>query len=389
MNKIEEINEILNNCKKNALENLYIEPRVTYIYNVITQYGIDEYQKKINFNKNGYFNFWKEKFGGHIENNLYIISNNFNNKDNLSLIRVTLNIDISRIRISVVKIIDFLNKNNIPYFLNIKDEIRNDGLNIYLKNIKDYEFVREYIDSTSYIHEGLRSNSPFCISDKSIELSYNSKVDYYYFISKILSFYLSNKIGENKIETINCSDFKNFIKKCYNNNEELLEKLNLNYKIKNVIIEDNKSVLELILLSLDEFSDYCSFKNLYIKNKKNKGFNLNYEEKENVILDISGNMLKKFEEEYTSGIDKQDIKLRFINTFYSVLKRDYSNIYDQDIKYMFEKIISRNELLYFIEKNLLLPHNNLYKIDDRYILYICEEYYKLVKKEYFKKIKRK
>jgi len=256
------------------------------IYEWVTKLDVsgDEYDK--NIAEEGWFKEWQEKFSKYNRTSKNIINYfcRFGNKENdvMALnnpLKIYMPVDYKHLKISVDKIINFLNDNNIAYQAKIAKEIRIDNIIVRVSNINDAKAIIEFVNNDEYIKEGLRKPSPFCFNYKGIALTLDANMSYHNVLVKYIYSYINDKKINNTLDSIDCNDFYNYVSEIYTNEYEKFtdfSKIQLTDFNKNVSIERNiltdKEITKLIISAnkedfkennfFDMFSEYNNLKNV-------------------------------------------------------------------------------------------------------------------------------
>ena len=230
-------------------------------YEWITKLDVsgDEYDK--NIAEEGWFNEWQKTFLKNNRTNKNIINYfcRFGNreKDVMAInnpLKIYIPIDYKHLKISFEKIINFLNDNNIAYQSKVAKEIRIDNIVVRVSNINDAKAIVEYVNNDEYIKEGLRKPSPFCFNYKGIAFTLDANMSYHSVLVKYIYDYINEKKDNNNLDSIDCTDFYNYVSEIYTNEYEKFtdfSKIKLASFNKNVSYERNiltdKQITKLII----------------------------------------------------------------------------------------------------------------------------------------------
>ncbi len=230
-------------------------------YEWITKLDVsgDEYDK--NIAEEGWFNEWQKTFLKNNRTNKNIINYfcRFGNreKDVIAInnpLKIYIPIDYKHLKISFEKIINFLNDNNIAYQSKVAKEIRIDNIVVRVSNINDAKAIVEYVNNDEYIKEGLRKPSPFCFNYKGIAFTLDANMSYHSVLVKYIYDYINEKKDNNNLDSIDCTDFYNYVSEIYTNEYEKFtdfSKIKLASFNKNVSYERNiltdKQITKLII----------------------------------------------------------------------------------------------------------------------------------------------
>ena len=256
------------------------------IYEWVTKLDVSGDEYDINIAEEGWFNEWQKTFSKNNRTSKNIINYfcRFGNKENdvMALnnpLKIYIPVDYKHLKISVDKIINFLNDNNIAYQAKVAKEIRIDNIVVRVSNINDAKTIVEYVNNDEYIKEGLRKPSPFCFNYKGIAFTLDANMSYHSVLVKYIFNYINEKKTNNNLDSIDCTDFYNYVNEIYTNEYEKFtefSKIQLADFNKNVSYERNiltdKEISKLIVSAnkddftenkfFEMFSEYNNIKNV-------------------------------------------------------------------------------------------------------------------------------
>ncbi len=380
MDKIR-INEFLSFWKQIIIENPNLDFKsqdmTRTIYYHLIKLGVNEEEKKIK--TNSFFDEWISYFKNKNNINVFVSPNwkyfcQFKNGevDNFdNFIKLYIPTDYNHLFKSAIELFNYLEVNNISHLSKIGSEIRFDNIVIRLTNIEDAKKVINFINSNSYIKEGLIKNNPFANSIDNISMVSDGYLSYNKVISTYIRLFL-NHMKENKKENnINSDTFINFINNYYqdniNNKKELIKEFELN---NNDEIKDLKNITKLIL-------------NTYNKNYTFDEYNEFFNEITNIVLlneDIDKLLINALEiminkENKEIAIERMNILLSTNN--YNVITRNfnlrnrlYQNNFASRLRNMLiNKNISLNNYI-----NSLINNNQLEELLKECIIVMSNKY---------------
>lgn len=226
-------------------------------------------------------------------------------------IKLYIPLDSKHIKDGANMIFDFLDQNNISHLSKIGSVIRFDDIVIRVFNESDARKIIKYINSNSYINEGLIKPNPFLYSENGIALAFDGELSCNSCLATIICEYIKNKKvsnGYNSSKPITFNDFYDFMLYMY---VEIFNKDNKGKYTTDIFFEDysekKKSDLQGIFKTLlyckendydisTYFAMFNSQKKLYDENNFSKK-KLSDHEIEMLIIKGILILTKKFESE--------------------------------------------------------------------------------------------
>ena len=247
-------------------ENPEVKFNKDIIYDWVTKLEVSGDEYDINIAEEGWFKEWQTTFSKYDRTSKKIINYfcRFGNNENdvMALnnpLKIFIPVNYKHLKISFEKIMNFLNENNISYQAKIAKEIRIDNIVVRVSNINDAKAIVEYVNCDEYIKEGLGKPSPFCFNYRGIAFALDANTSYHNTVVNYIYNYINNKRADNELDSIDCTDFYNYVKELYTNEYEKftdfskIQLPNFNNKVsyERSILTD-KEITKLIISANDE-----------------------------------------------------------------------------------------------------------------------------------------
>ena len=247
-------------------ENPEVKFNKDIIYDWVTKLEVSGDEYDINIAEEGWFKEWQTTFSKYDRTSKKIINYfcRFGNNENdvMALnnpLKIFIPVNYKHLKISFEKIMNFLNENNIAYQAKIAKEIRIDNIVVRVSNINDAKAIVEYVNCDEYIKEGLGKPSPFCFNYRGIAFALDANTSYHNTVVNYIYNYINNKRADNELDSIDCTDFYNYVKELYTNEYEKftdfskIQLPNFNNKVsyERSILTD-KEITKLIISANDE-----------------------------------------------------------------------------------------------------------------------------------------
>lgn len=394
--KYQQIDDFLKIWRDVAKENpnfSFLDHRKT-VYHYLTRLGVSDYDQNLTINESIFPN-WTKRFTN-VENIDCFVSESWRyfcqfvnrgepRNDN---IKVYIPLDSKHIYNGANMIFDFLAQNNIHHTSKIGKHIRFDDIVVRLDDTQTAEKLLNFINSNTYIQEGLIKPNPFAYNKNGIALACDGMLSYNETVANIISFYIENARKTNTLDKVGVQEFYNFVNNYYqdvfsnNNYNRLIADFNINKfeEMGDYAITNYKQVLALIIKSADHnftFDNYLNhFKACetgardidYLSNMplaKQEELNAN-KQTETFLLEVISAMASKYGKEPAINCVKN-----YINTGKSsFITRDY-NLRQRVLNYsLADKInnILQNNVLSFENYISLIEQKNNFDVNKEQIL---------------------
>lgn len=322
MNRAENINNLLSYFVNIGIQNPDLEINKDLIYSNLIYYGCEsstQYSNKVNFEN------WIERFKNipnikvfnHFSHEYFCQFINYDSFDevkNSNQIKVYIPLDSSHMYEGANMIFDYLASNNIKHASKIGSDYRFDSIVVRLFDEESAKLLENFINSNSFINEGLTSPNPFLINDNNIAMACDGLLSFNSINSSLIALYV-NQIKEGKI-IVNDNNFFNsyysFINNLYNsyfeNGTNDLNDLYF-YFFKNHVDRDKEELLE----NLREIIHLISYSGDYTKTKEDFYTFFNYVNNDNAKTD-NKNKISKLLYGNDNNINKEEVLMYAIKT---------------------------------------------------------------------------
>ena len=236
MNDIKRVEEFLNLMKTIATEN---------VINKIIVYNNLVYPNKDKESIEELFPIWIKEFKDNQNIEVYIPEkwNDFcqfrsKQKDNFqnNKIKIYIAIDKAHIEESVKKIFHYLTKINAIHVSKVAKNIRYDNIVIRVNNMNTVKKILKFINSDSYIKEGIINTNPFAFHDEFISYTWDGELSYNMVISTYIANYINTLKNNNNLNQVSYNSFISYLKDIYE--EVFINGNNIDLYKKTMDIED-------------------------------------------------------------------------------------------------------------------------------------------------------
>ena len=136
-------------------------------------------------------------------------------KNTTEHIKIYIPLDINHIEEGAKKIFDFITDNNISHVSKIGSKIRFDNIVIRVTKEKDAEKIIEFVNSDSYLKEGLIKPNPFAFQKDGIALACDGNISYNDTLAQLIKLYLDDCAINKKLYSVSSKDFYDYISKLF------------------------------------------------------------------------------------------------------------------------------------------------------------------------------
>ena len=195
--------------------------------------------------------------------------------DSLNLHKIYLSLKPEYLEQGVLRILDFIDRENIEVGFKVGRLSRDDQTVIRVGSHEDCDKVLNFINNDQFFQMGKKEANPFSFQKDGIALAVDGDISYNDCMSKMVFKYLQHMKYNNKIDEIGYNTFVKYVKDYYE--EHFIRKENIeaslrDFKINNNKLElykliDYKYSIKLFLEGLLNDFTYDSYKN-FIDNKK-------------------------------------------------------------------------------------------------------------------------
>lgn len=214
------INEFLLAWRDTMLQNPNFNPGKNDIYSQLIRLGVDKKDHKVSLDQSSFLT-WIRYFSNqpHIEcfvSETWRYFCQFINRDSEVLgqpdqIKIYIPQDAKHIERSAEELFSFLRDNNIPHHSKIGRAIRFDDIVIRVASREAADKILDFARRNKQIQRGMIKPNPFAFNNNGIAMAVDGSVSYNETVSKYISLYLLRRKKENKLASVNCEDFYNFV----------------------------------------------------------------------------------------------------------------------------------------------------------------------------------
>lgn len=214
------INEFLWAWRDTMLQNPNFNPGKNDIYSQLIRLGVDKKDHKVSLDQSSFLT-WIRYFSNqpHIEcfvSETWRYFCQFINRDSEVLgqpdqIKIYIPQDAKHIERSAEELFSFLRDNNIPHHSKIGRAIRFDDIVIRVASREAADKILDFARRNKQIQRGMIKPNPFAFNNNGIAMAVDGSVSYNDTVSKYISLYLLRRKKENKLTSVNCEDFYNFV----------------------------------------------------------------------------------------------------------------------------------------------------------------------------------
>ena len=214
------INEFLWAWRDTMLQNPNFNPGKNDIYSQLIRLGVDKKDHKVSLDQSSFLT-WIRYFSNqpHIEcfvSETWRYFCQFINRDSEVLgqpdqIKIYIPQDAKHIKRSAEELFSFLRDNNIPHHSKIGRAIRFDDIVIRVASREAADNILDFARRNKQIQRGMIKPNPFAFNNNGIAMAVDGSVSYNETVSKYISLYLLRRKKENKLASVNCEDFYNFV----------------------------------------------------------------------------------------------------------------------------------------------------------------------------------
>lgn len=186
-------------------------------------------------------------------------SHNFNKNYPINPIKIYIPLKRENIEISIQKIFDFINENNIEHTSKLASDVRVDDLVIRVTKKEDADKIIDFINKNEELN--LYNPNPFCITDGKVGLTMDRGLSYNDILSKYIFYYLKEATKSKTIASY--EGLKYFLERSL---YQLKSKIDISEQIK-FFEQDELDNLPVMLQNLEEITSII-IKNLDFATKK-------------------------------------------------------------------------------------------------------------------------
>lgn len=161
-------------------------------------------------------------------------------------IKLYINFGIDNIESSIIKIFDYINKNNIEYLIKIDSYVNTDSLVISVNDKESAKKVVGFVNKK--FEDNTRGATPFLSRIGEVSIGYADEINYTNFVARILSSYFKNR----ELSKVCYGDFISYVDEL---NGESIDELLMILSIDKEYISNIKYNLNLLQISLKDNQD--------------------------------------------------------------------------------------------------------------------------------------
>lgn len=236
-----------------------------------------------------YFDLWQRHFENAGNMKVFVDPNwnhfcqfkSYSNMSSRKKIKIYVPMDKEHIYYGVNQLFEFVSRNNISHLSKVSDITRFDDVVLRLDDISSVLKTIDFVNSSSYIKEGLISPNPFAPSYNGIAVTWDGSLSYNTMVSEWIADYINELKRSDGLKTVSYMGFYSFIKEKYE--QVFIRGININEfsntreHVNDVEgLLDYKFATEILLSSLSTqftLNDLYS-KIEYIKNENNRSLEL-------------------------------------------------------------------------------------------------------------------
>jgi len=199
---------VVSNPNSDAINTRFIYSRLMF-FGVTLEQGTNMPLKQFNYE-------WQKRYENNYNIDVYRSGNrNFiyfsNGKLKGNEIKMYIPLDYDHINEGAKQLFDFISSSNIAHQSKISDILRNDNLVVRVNSLEDAETIVNFVNSNSYMKEGLIKVNPFLASYNGIGFAMDNNESYNYTLCEIINNYINYLKSINKIELLTVENLNQYI----------------------------------------------------------------------------------------------------------------------------------------------------------------------------------
>ena len=170
-----------------------------------------------------YFDLWQRHFENAGNMKVFVDPNwnhfcqfkSYSNMSSRKKIKIYVPMDKEHIYYGVNQLFEFVSRNNISHLSKVSDITRFDDVVLRLDDISSVLKTIDFVNSSSYIKEGLISPNPFAPSYNGIAVTWDGSLSYNTMVSEWIADYINELKRSDGLKTVSYMGFYSFIKEKY------------------------------------------------------------------------------------------------------------------------------------------------------------------------------